>query len=82
VAEAVRCGWAEVGVCLRLVTEQAGLRFLHIRNEAFDWCFPVSLEVDVRLKKLIEVLHATRTRCLFNSLPGYQLSQSTEPCRI
>ncbi len=25
VAEAVRCGWADVGVCLRLVGEEAGL---------------------------------------------------------
>ena len=32
VAEAVRSGWADAGVCLRLVSEEAGLDFLAIRQ--------------------------------------------------
>jgi molybdate-binding protein/DNA-binding XRE family transcriptional regulator len=34
VAEAVRSGWADAGVCLRLVVEEAGLEFLGVRQEA------------------------------------------------
>jgi molybdate-binding protein/DNA-binding XRE family transcriptional regulator len=78
VAEAIRCGWADVGVCLRLVCEQAGLRFVHVRNEAYDLCFSASLESDIRLKKLIEVLRSTPIRRLFQSLPGYELAQTIE----
>ena len=37
-AEAVRCGWADVGVCHRLACEEAGLRFLGVRREPFDLC--------------------------------------------
>jgi putative molybdopterin biosynthesis protein len=82
VAEAIRCGWADVGVCLRLVSEQAGLRFIHIRNEAYDLCFPTSLESDIRLKKLIEVLRSRTFRRLFESLLGYELSETIEASEI
>jgi molybdate-binding protein/DNA-binding XRE family transcriptional regulator len=78
VAEAIRCGWADVGVCLRLVSEQAGLRFVHVRKEAYDLCFSGSLEFDIRLKKLIEVLRSTPIRRLFESLPGYELAHAIE----
>ena len=40
VAEAVRAGWADVGVCVRLVSEEAGLDFLTVREETYDLCFP------------------------------------------
>jgi molybdate-binding protein/DNA-binding XRE family transcriptional regulator len=82
VAEAIRCGWADVGVCLRLVSEQAGLRFIHVRKEPYDLCFATSLEGDMRLRKLIEVLHSASMRRLFESLPGYEISQSIETCGV
>jgi molybdate-binding protein/DNA-binding XRE family transcriptional regulator len=82
IAEAVRSGWADVGVCLRLVTEQAGLRFIHVRNEAYDLCFPSSLQSDVRMKKLIEVLRSAALRRLFASVPGYELSRAIESREI
>ena len=78
VAEAVRCGWADVGVCLRLVSEQAGLSFLHVRDEAYDLCFPESFSADVRLKKLLELLRSPSLRRLFAALPGYELSRTLE----
>ena len=46
VAEAVRCGWADAGVCLRLASEEAGLDFLRVREEAYDLCFPERWEGD------------------------------------
>src|SRR5262249_55566731 len=33
VAEAIRNGWADAGVCLRLVSEEAGLQFFPVREE-------------------------------------------------
>jgi molybdate-binding protein len=65
-------------VCLRLVSEQAGLRFLHVRKEAYDLCFPTSLQSDMRLKKLIDVLRSAALRRLFESLPGYHLANTLE----
>jgi len=80
VAEAVRCGWGDVGVCLRLVSEQVGLGFIHVRDEAYDLCLPNSLIADIRLKKLIEVVRSPALQALFGSLPGYKLLRSPE-CR-
>lgn len=42
VAEAVRSGWAEAGVCVRIAAEDAGLNFLPIRTESLDLCIPDS----------------------------------------
>lgn len=82
VAEAIRCGWADVGVCLRLVSEQAGLRFIHVRNEAYDLCFSAYLQSDMRLKKLVEVLRSPALRRHFESVPGYELSRTVESREI
>jgi len=78
VTEAIRSGQADVGVCLRLVSEQAGLRFLPVRQEAFDLCFPAALAADHRLKKLIALVRSPQLRTLFSSFPGYKLSRSVE----
>jgi molybdate-binding protein/DNA-binding XRE family transcriptional regulator len=78
VAEAIRSGQADVGVCLRLVSEQAGLRFIPVRQEAFDLCFPAALADDHRLKKLIELVRSPQLRALFSSFPGYKLSRTVE----
>src|ERR1043166_4035508 len=80
VAEAIRSGWADVGVCLRVVCDQAGLKFVHVRDEAYDLCFPTALESDHRVKKLLEVLRSPALQSLFTSLPGYELSRQVE-CR-
>jgi molybdate-binding protein/transcriptional regulator with XRE-family HTH domain len=81
VAEAVRCDWADVGVCLRLVAEEAGLQFLKIREEAYDLCIRAALEADPRVSKLIAVLRSPGFQTLF-PLPGYRLSQAVEFARI
>jgi molybdate-binding protein len=78
VAEAIRCGWADVGVCLRLVCEEAGLKFVPIREEAYDLCFPTSLATDPRVSKLIGVICSPPFRALFEALPGYRLSRTVE----
>jgi molybdate-binding protein/DNA-binding XRE family transcriptional regulator len=72
VAEAVRSGWAEAGVCVRLSAEEAGLNFLPVRNESLDLCFPGALQNDPRILALVRLLRARSCRQLLSELPGYQ----------
>jgi molybdate-binding protein/DNA-binding XRE family transcriptional regulator len=76
VAEAVRCGWAEVGVCLRLPVEEAGLDFLEVRQESYDLCYPESLELDPRLRALIDAVRSTSYRRALAGLPGYDAAEA------
>jgi molybdate-binding protein/DNA-binding XRE family transcriptional regulator len=76
VAEAVRSGWADAGVCHRLVSEEAGLRFLPVREEAFDLCFPAQLENDPRIQALMRVVRSAAYRRLLNELPGYDATDA------
>jgi molybdate-binding protein/DNA-binding XRE family transcriptional regulator len=78
VAEAVRCGWADVGVCHRLAAEEAGLRFFGVRDEHFDLCYPAGEEGDPRLAALIRVTRSATYRRLLGEVPGYATVQSGE----
>jgi len=78
VAEAVRCGWADVGVCLRLVSEEAGLGFLNVREEEYDYCYPAELEGDPRIQALMETVRSSSYRGLLNDLPGYDAAETGE----
>ena len=78
VAEAVRGGWAEAGVCVQLCAEDAGLRFLPVRTESLDLCFPAALERDPRLQSLIRLLRSRSHRRLIDELPGYDASNTGE----
>lgn len=71
VAEAIRNDWADLGVCLRLVSEEAGLGFLHVRQEDYDLCFPESLEADHRVQALLRALRSPSYRAILGELPGY-----------
>ena len=71
VAEAIRSGWADAGVCLRLVGEEAGLDFLGVRQEAYDICFPTRWEDDPRLKSLVQAVRSSSYRRSLGDLPGY-----------
>ncbi len=76
VAEAVRCGWAEVGVCLRLPVEEAGLDFLEVRQESYDLCYPEALEPDPRLRALIDAVRSIPYRRSLAGLPGYDAAEA------
>jgi molybdate-binding protein/transcriptional regulator with XRE-family HTH domain len=71
VAEAVRSGWADAGVCLRLASEEAGLDFLGVRRESYDLCFPSRWETDPRLTALVKAVRAPAYRRALGELPGY-----------
>jgi molybdate-binding protein/transcriptional regulator with XRE-family HTH domain len=78
VASAVRAGWAEAGVCVRLSAEEAGLAFLPVREESLDFCVAESQLTDPRVRGLIRVLQSRAHRSLLDELPGYQSRQTGE----
>ncbi|MDB5351937.1 MAG: periplasmic molybdate-binding protein/domain protein [Planctomycetota bacterium] len=76
VAEAVRNGWADAGVCLRLVCEEAGLAFFGIRHETYDLCFPDALREDRRIVAMVQAVRTTNYRRILSDLPGYDPSEA------
>lgn len=82
VAEAVRSGWADAGVCLRLVSEEAGLDFLPVREEIYDLCFPDRWEGDHRIQALLQVVRSPSYRRALGELPGYDSAETGELHRV
>lgn len=70
VAMAVRQGWVDAGVCHRLAAEQAGLEFLQVSQEAFDFCYPAFLANDSRIVALRKVVRSASYRKCLASLRG------------
>lgn len=81
VATALCGGWADAGVCVRLVSEEAGLRFLSVRIENYDLSFLKSVESDPRIEALVRVVRSPAYRRLLGELPGYNVADagSLEP---
>lgn len=71
VAESIRAGWAQAGVCVRLVAEEAGLDFLPVLSEDYDLCFKEANRDDPCLNALIVALRSVSFRRLLGELPGY-----------
>jgi molybdate-binding protein/DNA-binding XRE family transcriptional regulator len=78
VAEAIRCGWGDAGVCLQLVSEEAGLRFLTVRKEIYELCFASESEGDPRIHALKETVRSASYPNLLDDLPGYEASECGE----
>lgn len=78
VTEVIRSGYADAGVCLRLVGEEAGLAFLTVRSEPFDLCFPSDGAADWRIEALVRVVRSAAYRGLLRDLPGYDWRSSGE----
>jgi molybdate-binding protein/DNA-binding XRE family transcriptional regulator len=76
VAEAVRSGWADAGVCVELTSAEAGLLFLPVQKEAYDLCVPASFVDDPRCQALIKVIRSANYRQLLASLPGYDTTET------
>ena len=82
VAEAIRAGWADAGICLRLTSDEANLEFLEVRRESYDICFPDSLAHDPRIESLVDVVRSTSYRRMLGELPGYDSTHTGESSRI
>jgi molybdate-binding protein/DNA-binding XRE family transcriptional regulator len=81
VAEAVRLGWADLGVCLRIAGEYAGLDYLGVREEAYDLCFAEESEDDPRIKALIAAVRSRSYRRALGDLPGVDPTANGEIIR-
>jgi molybdate-binding protein/transcriptional regulator with XRE-family HTH domain len=76
VAAAVRCGWADIGPCVRLTSEESGLGFLKIQEKDYDLCFTAAVESDPRIAALVATLRSRRYRSRLAELPGYSTRQT------
>lgn len=82
VAEAVHAGWAEAGVCVRLCADEAGLKFLPVRQESLDLCFAAEHQNDSRIQALVRLLRSRRYRRLVSELPGYDARHTGEAASL
>jgi molybdate-binding protein/DNA-binding XRE family transcriptional regulator len=82
VVDAVRSGFAEAGVSVRLVSEEAGLEFISVREEAYDLCIPEASEEDPRVRALIEVVRSKLLKSLLGDLPGYDNKETGEMTKL
>lgn len=78
VAGAIRGRGADAGICLRLAGDEAGLRFLSVRREAYDLCLPAGSLDDPRARALIRVVRSGAYRRLLRDLPGYETARTGE----
>jgi len=72
VVEAIRSGWADVGVCLRLASEEGQLAFLPVGEENYDLCVCDDQMADPRIVALLATIRSAEFRRLLTELPGYR----------
>ena len=77
-AEAVRCGWADAGVCHRFAAVEAGLRVFTVRRERYDFCYPAKADGDPRIEALVRLIRSPQHRQLLADLPGYDARSAGE----
>jgi molybdate-binding protein/transcriptional regulator with XRE-family HTH domain len=78
VAAAIKCGWADVGPCVRLASEESGLGFLKVSTNDYDICFASQSEADPRIAALLTTLRSRAYRSRLAELPGYSTSSTGE----
>ena len=71
VAAAIKCGWAEIGPCVRLASEEAGLDFVPLHTKRYDLCFRSETADDPRISALLATIRSPRYRSKLGELPGY-----------
>ena len=78
VANAIRSGWADAGVCHRLASEEAGLAFCRLDEEVYDLCFPANLENHPGIRQLVDAIRSTDYRALLDETPGVDPAHAGE----
>ena len=74
VVAAIRAGWAQAGVCTRLVAEEAGLRFLPTRTTVYDLCVAPALRDDPAVLAVVAALAGAGLKRRLAELPGTDAS--------
>lgn len=70
VVEAIKNGWGEAGITLRWVTEEAGLSFLSIHRDLYEWFFAPELLHDPRMQAILRVLKSPEYQRAASELAG------------
>jgi molybdate-binding protein/DNA-binding XRE family transcriptional regulator len=78
VTETIRCGWAQAGICVRLPAQERGLRFLKVRTENYDLCFPAHAESEPAIQALLTAVRSNSYRRDLGQLPGYDTNHTGE----
>lgn len=78
VIDALKNGWGEAGVTLRWIAEEAGLGFLSVRHEIYEWFFAPELLHDPRLQGILRVLRSAEYQQAASELPGNQCAATGE----
>lgn len=71
VAIAIGTGYAQAGVAVKLVAEEAGLGFFPLEQEDYDLCYHQDLRGDPAIAALRRALRRAALKRLFGDLPGY-----------
>lgn len=71
VAEAIRGGWAEAGVCVRLCAEQVGLDFHVLEREAYDLVTTAALLETPPVRAALAAIRSLGFRRQLRALAGY-----------
>jgi molybdate-binding protein len=71
VAIAIGTGYAQAGVAVKLVAEEAGLGFFPLEQEDYDLCYRQDLRGDPAVAALRRALRRATLRRLVSDLPGY-----------
>jgi molybdate-binding protein/DNA-binding XRE family transcriptional regulator len=78
VAQLVRDGWAQAGVCVELVAVEHKLAFLPVQVEPYDLCFAAQREQEPAVAALLSLLRDRSFRALLADLPGYDTAAMGE----
>ena len=76
VAECVQSGWADLGICLRLPSDEAGLDFFALREDDYDLCYLSEHEGDPRIQALVTAVRSVSYRQSLAMLPGYNTAET------
>jgi putative molybdopterin biosynthesis protein len=78
VVEAIRSGWADVGISTRLASEEGQLGFLPLGREPYDLCFARDQAAEPRHVALVQAIRSRQYRRILADLPGYDPSETGE----
>lgn len=70
VAATVSSGWADAGICIRAVADEAGLGFLPVQEADYELCIPDSLFGEPVVTALVEAIRSPRYRRWIGALAG------------
>ncbi len=69
VAATVASGWADAGICIRPVADEAGVGFIPLQRESYELCVPAALIDDPRVAALSATLRSLRYRRVLADVP-------------